>query len=179
LRNKADYLPLKVGNEWHYAYGSDSLIVAVDDDTIIGDLSCYIVIFENEYQYWHYDEDGVRRHFTFSVGPTGTEYNLESRYYPLFPYPLIDGSSFQDSFRFSDVIEGDTVYYFHSLTGDIISEEGDRYRVRLKELILVQSTWLDSTMSWISTFVLKPDVGIETYIDAKGRTWSLRSYSIR
>ncbi|RKX70734.1 hypothetical protein DRP53_04050 [candidate division WOR-3 bacterium] len=179
LRSKCDYLPLKEDNSWTYLHGSDTLLVAVVGDTTIEGLSCYIVVFGADYQFWHKDEDGVRCLSQFSIGPSGVEYTLESRYYPLFPAPFVDHRTFADSFSYRGLIEGDTVRFFHRLSGEILLEEQDRYLITLDERIEVKSTWLDSTILRKISYLLAPDIGIESFTDAEGKVWDLLTYSVR
>jgi len=178
-RSRDDYLPLQIDNSWTYVSGSESLFISVIDDTTIEDRGCFVIVLGPQYKYWNHSDDGITEYSEFSVGPSGIEYDLEKRFYPKFPFPLVDGHTFADSFTHYEVIEGETTCFFHRISGVVHILDNDRYCVVVDDSLDVDSNWLDTTYCFTESYTLAPAIGIETYKDRNGKTWDLESYSIK
>ena len=123
-RAKSDYFPLVPGSRWTYDAAGYTAIDSVVGDSSVAGRACVIVLRDYAPEYWTKQVMAVRQFVHLSANRGGQEYVLEERYGLVYALPLVEGATWDESFRDTVVLMGtDTVFLKDSVSGRVAAVE--------------------------------------------------------
>jgi hypothetical protein len=155
FRAKADYFPLWPGSRWTYRGGAT---------TVLG-RACTVVLTDYAPGYWIKTPTEVRKYERLSVIRSGSEYLLEERFGLRYVLPLVEGSTWEETFLDTIVLMGtDTVFLKDSIGASVSGIEDVEtpggtflqcYRIEYCRVIHALSDSVETVTEWLA-----PDVGV-------------------
>jgi len=123
-RARSDYFPLIPGSRWTYDVAGNTAIDSVVGDSSVDGRACVVVLRDYAPEYWTRQSYQVRRFTHLTANRNGQEYVLEKRFGLVYALPLVDGASWDESFRDTVVLMGtDTVFVEDSVSGRVAAIE--------------------------------------------------------
>ena len=123
-RAKSDYFPLVPGSRWTYKVAGYTAIDSVGSDSSVADRACVVVLRDYAPEYWTKQLTAVRLFTRLTANRGGQEYVIEERYGLVYALPLVEGATWDESFRDTIVLMGtDTVFLKDSVSGRVAAIE--------------------------------------------------------
>jgi hypothetical protein len=123
-RAKSDYFPLFPGSRWTYDVAGSTAIDSVAGDSSVAGRACVVVLRDYAPEYWTKQLTAVRQFVRLAANRGGQEYVLEERYGLVYALPLVQGATWDESFRDTIVLMGtDTVFLMDSVSGRVAAIE--------------------------------------------------------
>jgi len=165
-RAKSDYFPLVPGSRWTYEAAGYTAIDSVVGDSSVAGRACVVVLRDYAPEYWTKQLTAVRQFVHLSANRGGQEYVLEERYRLVYALPLVEGATWDESFRDTVVLMGtDTVFLKDSVSGRVAAIEDVEtpagtfiqcYRVEIhREVAAAELSFTADYSEWVA-----PGVGL-------------------
>lgn len=123
-RARSDYFPLIPGSRWTYDVRGNTAIDSVVGDSAVDGRTCIVVLRDYAPECWTKELTAIRQFTHLVASRGGQEYVLEKRYRLIYAVPFVLGSTWNESFRDTVVLEGtDTVVVKDSLWGRVAGIE--------------------------------------------------------
>lgn len=124
FRARSDYFPLIPGSRWTYSVAGNTAIDSVVGDSSVAGRSCIVVLRDYAPEYLTKQSYELRRFTQLTANRNGQDYVIEERFGLVYALPLIEGATWQESFRDTVVLLGtDTVFLKDSVSGRVAAIE--------------------------------------------------------
>jgi hypothetical protein len=165
-RAKSDYFPLLPGSRWTYDIAGNTAIDSVVGDSSVDGRPCVVVLRDYAPEYWTKQITEVRQFTSLVAKRSGQDYVLEKRYRLVYALPLIEGTTWSESYRDTVLLQGtDTVFVKDSLSSrvaaieDITTPAGtflQCYRIETSRAVeAAELSFTDNYTEWLA-----PGVGL-------------------
>jgi len=122
-RAESDYFPLVPGSRWTYEAAGCTAIDSVVGDSSVAGRACVVVLRDYAPEYWTKQATEIRRFIRLPISNGVEDTVLEKRYGLVYALPLVEGATWDESFRDTVELWGKTYFLKDSVSGRVAAIE--------------------------------------------------------